>query len=346
MAYQQVAIELARDGPCTPWGFRMTGGADIGAPLVVQKVTFGSPSEGELHKGDIILKVRDKDASRLSHQVATDLIVKAGSTLKLLVARSVGGQYSRGISVTGVTAGGTAPPMMNGPGSLFKPLPTTNFAAQRQRRSSAESYTSTASSDTEKDLIVNQPYRSTPLILPSAKSSKDIPVGSYLRHDPLTKNTGTPPGLRDPYMLTRVQEAILEAAQTSSGYSSPGRTPTPDIGFQDGSQVSIRQYNSPINMYSNQAIVEALAAQTVSTKNPQMEHAQVLETKKGQNIQQSPTYQLIHEEEWKRGKVEEFEALKEHVYNVFPHGTDDNLEIQQSGSFKSIMHDLKGMSDF
>lgn len=72
-----------------------------------------------------------------------------------------------------------------------------------------------------------------------------------------------------------MQEAILEAAaQSSSGFSSPGRTPTPDIGMQgmqgmqNGPQVAIKQYNSPINMYSNQAIVEALAAQTVSARKP------------------------------------------------------------------------------
>ncbi|GBN10170.1 hypothetical protein AVEN_253398-1 [Araneus ventricosus] len=39
MAYQQVSLELVRDGQCTPWGFRMTGGADIGTPLVIQKVS-------------------------------------------------------------------------------------------------------------------------------------------------------------------------------------------------------------------------------------------------------------------------------------------------------------------
>ncbi|GBN10175.1 hypothetical protein AVEN_253403-1 [Araneus ventricosus] len=51
------------------------------------KVTYGSPSEGEVCRGDIILRIRDTDASQLSHQKATDLIVKAGSTLKLVVAR-------------------------------------------------------------------------------------------------------------------------------------------------------------------------------------------------------------------------------------------------------------------
>lgn len=345
MAYQQVALELVRDGPFTPWGFRMTGGADIGSPLVIQKVTFGSPSEGELQKGDIILKIRDKESSRLSHQCATDLIIKAGSTLKLVIARSMGGHYATSISA-GIPFSSTAP--INGPqNSLFKPLPTTNFGTQRQRRSSAESYTSTASSDTEKDLIVHQPFRSTTLILPAAKIAKDTPVGSYLRFDPLAKRTSTPPlGPRDPYMLTRVQEAILEAAQTSSGYSSPGRTPTPDIGLQNGPQVSLKQYNSPINIYSNKAIVEALAAQSVSTRRPQIEQAEVLEKQKMANITQSPTYQLIHEEEWKRGKVQEFEPPREHVYNVIPQSGGDKSGIQQSICFKSLMHDLKGFSDF
>lgn len=59
------------------------------------------------------------------------------------------------------------------------------------------------------------------------------------------------------------------AAQSSSGFSSPGRTPTPDIGMQNGPQICIKQYNSPINMYSNQAIVEALGAQSVSPRQPQ-----------------------------------------------------------------------------
>lgn len=65
------------------------------------------------------------------------------------------GGHTFGGTPTGVcygTAGQT-----NGPQNpLFKPLPTTNFGAQRQRRCSAESYTSTASSDTERDIIVNQ----------------------------------------------------------------------------------------------------------------------------------------------------------------------------------------------
>ncbi|GIX76956.1 PDZ and LIM domain protein Zasp [Caerostris darwini] len=354
MAYQQVSLELIRDGQCTPWGFRMTGGADIGAPLVVQKITFGSPSEGELSKGDIILKIRESNATQLSHQAATDLISKAGSTLKLVVARSISPSSMISSPTSPVPQQNMRQPMTHADGNafLFKPLPTTNFGTQQQRyrRSSTESYTSTTSSDTEKDAITNQPYRSTPLILPGAKTSKDIPTGSYLRFDALSRRTNTPPNvgyrLGDPFMLTKVQESIIEAAHSSSNISSPRRTPTPDLGMYNGNQIYVKQYNSPIHMYSNQAIVEALAEQTKCMKGAAINNAELLEKKKFTNIEQSPTYQLIQEEELKKGKIQECGPPTEHVYNVLPGGVNYKSDIHQSDSFKTIMHDLKGVSDF
>ncbi|GFW23756.1 PDZ and LIM domain protein Zasp [Trichonephila clavipes] len=219
---------------------------------------------------------------------------------------------------------------------LYKPLPTTNFGSQqRQRRCSTESFTSTTSSDTEKDAITNQPYRSIPLILPGAKTSKDIPVGSYLRFDPLSKRSSTPTfGSRgDPYMLSKVQEAVMEAAHTSSNISSPGRTPTPDMGMGmfNGSQVYLRQYNSPIHMYSNQAIVEAIAEQTVHTKQPALNNVELLEKKKFTNIEQSPTYQLIQEEELRKGKIVECNAPEERVYNILPVACSSPRLVQSIG---------------
>ncbi|GFS64477.1 ZM domain-containing protein [Trichonephila inaurata madagascariensis] len=140
----------------------------------------------------------------------------------------------------------------------------------------------------------------------------------------------------------------MEAAHTSSNISSPGRTPTPDMGMGmfNGSQVYLRQYNSPIHMYSNQAIVEAIAEQTVHTKQPALNNVELLEKKKFTNIEQSPTYQLIQEEELRKGKIVECNAPEERVYNVLPGNTGCRSPIHQSESFKTIMHDLKGVSDF
>lgn len=62
------------------------------------------------------------------------------------------------------------------------------------------------------------------------------------------------------------------------------------------------------------------------------------------DITQSPTYQLIQEQEWKRGKAQEFQAPPEHVYN--PDEGRDRSGISQSYSMKHLMHELKGFSDF
>lgn len=70
----------------------------------------------------------------------------------------------------------------------------------------------------------------------------------------------------------------------------------------------------------------------------------MLETKKMADITQSPTYQLIHEEEWKRGKAQEFAPPPEHVY--VPDEGRDKSGISQSYSLKHLMHELKGFSDF
>ncbi|GBM71060.1 hypothetical protein AVEN_265316-1 [Araneus ventricosus] len=72
----------------------------------------------------------------------------------------------------------------------------------------------------------------------------------------------------------------------------------------------------------------------------------LLERKKLGNIEQSPTYQLIQEEELRKGKVQECGPPQEHVYNVLPGDGRCKSPIHQSESFKSIMHDLKGVSDF
>lgn len=77
-----------------------------------------------------------------------------------------------------------------------------------------------------------------------------------------------------------------------------------------------------------------------------VEHAEVLEHKKIGNITQSPTYQLIQEEEYKRGKVQEFEPPKERVYDVTSQDIGDRSEIHQSHCLKFLMRDLKGLTDF
>lgn len=104
-----IKVTLNRDGAGTPWGFRLHGGKDIGYPLVIQRVFLGSPSEGDLQRGDVILQVQDRDALNLTHIEAHDLIKSAGSQLRLQVHRLPGAPQSPGAytpTSPGVGSGG------------------------------------------------------------------------------------------------------------------------------------------------------------------------------------------------------------------------------------------------
>lgn len=378
MAQQGVTVELIRDGQCTPWGFRLTGGVDVGSPLAVQRVFLGSPSEGELKRGDVISKIKDVDATKLTHKQASDLITKAGNNLKLIVQRIPGftpasppvspvptllnpGAPVTVYHLTSSTTTSSFPMYTSPPGSehLFKPLPTTQFPQTPAARSAAMAYQSENEANKEKAAIITQPFRSVPLILPGVKATKDLPTGSYLRFATDTSgrahqlSSAVPRRVNEAYMLSKVQEAVQEAASLSPRASvCSGRTPTPEsYGVANGPQVYLRQYNSPINMYSNQAIRETIAAQTAMATKEHDEAGRTVSPRPPSDISKSPTYQLIHEEEWKhldRKSLKEQPPVQERVHNVIPR--DDAFasqqKIHQSGSFRTLMTSMQGLTEF
>ncbi|ELU07187.1 hypothetical protein CAPTEDRAFT_98150 [Capitella teleta] len=80
-------VRLHRDALNTPWGFRLQGGKDFNAPLTIQRVFAGSPADGEVHRGDIILAIDNYDVSQMTHKSAQDIIKKGGGSLALRVKR-------------------------------------------------------------------------------------------------------------------------------------------------------------------------------------------------------------------------------------------------------------------
>lgn len=83
-------MRLFRDSPSTSWGFRLHGGMDLNRPLTVQKTILGSPADGELCTGDVILEIQDCDATTMTHQKVQELIKNSGGSLLLRVRRFVG----------------------------------------------------------------------------------------------------------------------------------------------------------------------------------------------------------------------------------------------------------------
>jgi hypothetical protein len=83
----ETELRLYRDSLSTPWGFRLYGGKDLSIPLSVQRVLTGTPSDGELQSGDLILQIQGSDAGRLTHLQAQEQIRKAGGSLLLRIVR-------------------------------------------------------------------------------------------------------------------------------------------------------------------------------------------------------------------------------------------------------------------
>lgn len=392
-------VGLRRDFNATPWGFRLQGGCDLNAPLTIQRVFLGSPSEGELHRGDLVLKIGDRDTSRMSHNEATELIRNSGNNLNLLVQRNPGPQSPATTPTTpkALGAGGghplagasyrpAAPPSYHSPQSPGMTITTQNVSvlpSQVPFQDGQYSYElrqgflvpeplveNKIDSLKEQAKITSQTYRTTPLITPTAKPRRDVTIGSYLRHvrEPYFTTMKMPIDgqMSSPEMIAKkVQESVNQAA-SSSGTSSPSFGMPAGVGGGDsGPKIVHRQYNSPLHLYSNQNVAETLSAQTgvklspnnlqpSGTPSPAALSPQggVGTLKPGTklsgpvDITMSPTYQMIHGDEWrdiKKMEHKEHRPAQNHLFTIQHDGNSINAfgapkgRIQQSNSFKTIM---------
>jgi hypothetical protein len=253
-----VRVILYRDPyGTTPWGFRLQGGNDVGGPLIIQRVFLGSPSEGELHRGDVIVRIGNHDSTRYSHHEAQMAIKNATNHLDLTVLRRGGGVQTP--SPTPVPSAAYHAPHL---GSY---LPQTDLRRFKppppQNNPQAQHDDIDFDKQIERELISHQPHRTLPLITPAIKVKHDLPTGSYLRHvhDPYAKGSR-----QEHAMKTRVHDSILNAGAALSTGSSPARSATPEVIGQVGpnSHLVHRQYNSPINLYSAQNVADTIAGQT------------------------------------------------------------------------------------
>lgn len=418
MSYQKggvLSVSLRRDFSATPWGFRLQGGFDLNAPLTIQRVFLGSPSEGELHRGDLVLKIGDRDTSRMTHNEATELIRNSGNNLNLVVHRSPGphspastpttpkpaGMVSGGHPLAGATYRPAGPPAYVSPQSPGITITTQNVTVPASGPYQDGQYQyelrqgflvpeplveNKIDALKEQAKITNQTYRTTPLITPTAKPRRDVTIGSYLRHvkEPYFTTMKMPvDSLNNPEAIAKkVQETVNQVA---SGSNSPcfglpasvatsggsGGRVTPGA---DGPKVVHNVYNSPIHLYSTQNVADTLAAQTGlkvgqgnlqpsgSASPQQQQHSPRSVGSAGSgagmvrpgtklssaaDITMSPTYQMIHGEEWRdirKSDLQEHRPVQNQLYAVQPdYGNAINAfgapkgRIQQSNSFKTIM---------
>ncbi|XP_022816726.1 PDZ and LIM domain protein 3 isoform X1 [Spodoptera litura] len=265
-------VTLRRDSREVNWGLRLVGGADLATPLIVTRVTPGTPAGKELVRGDIIAKIDDYDARDLRHEDAQNLFRNAPKQIKLVVQRDVDRDGPRSTTPMAprspIPMAAAAPyrtpspqPGWRGPESLPRtPVPphgpagpaglphyTYPVQLEGEYRTLMLSPTSTRTDDTLDESIQSQPYRTTPLVLPGAKVRREPgPTESYLRHHPNPAMRAPPShDYRDTLMRQKVAESVLQRV----------------VG-EEANKVVHKQFNSPINLYSEQNIANSIRQQT------------------------------------------------------------------------------------
>ncbi|CAG9854072.1 unnamed protein product [Phyllotreta striolata] len=337
----EILLDLKRSSANEQWGFSLVGGSDVKTPLIVTKVGFGSPVEGSLHRGDIITKIGNYDARDVRHQDAQNLFRNAGNNVRVVVQRehaprSTGSSRTSSHNYSPLSISphlspkGAVPSGYSPGGSALTPYYTTPLTPIDNNYFETYEYDPKRRDDDQQEThVTKQPYRTTPLVLPGAKvKHEQKPTESYLRHHPN-------PSVRAPPV--------------------PSHRYTADFGA--GPKIVNKQFNSPINLYSDTNVADTMYKQTGVKPQPRRQVKF--------NPSESETYKALQEEELGDNIQEVTVPPQSKVYtpnkmvsgkkpilvvNQNPQYTNaignDPEVIQQSGSFKRLMWSVLPSSQY
>nr|XP_032511332.1 PDZ and LIM domain protein 3 isoform X6 [Danaus plexippus plexippus]XP_032511333.1 PDZ and LIM domain protein 3 isoform X7 [Danaus plexippus plexippus] len=349
-------VTLRRESRDTNWGLRLVGGSDLATPLIVTRVTPGTPAGKELVRGDIIAKIDDYDARDLRHEDAQNLFRNAPKQIKLAVQRDVNRDGHGSAALAPRSPLQSVPPPFRTPSPLPatawrgpESLPRTPQPFQPQVEGEYRTYILSPESRNDDGVvdesITSQPYRTTPLVLPGAKVRREPgPTESYLRHHPNPAMRAPPHhDLRDTLMKQKVAESVLQRV----------------VGEEN--KVVHKQFNSPINLYSDQNIANSIRQQTsplphkptVMYDPAKSETYRVLQEQSlGDNVSEvpSPATQIFTPPVAKQKPVppkpmKQSEAQPSGKQTTFVNSLQEE-HIQQSNSFKRLMYHVLGETEF
>ncbi|XP_063587297.1 LIM domain-binding protein 3-like isoform X3 [Penaeus indicus] len=347
-----IRVTLERDGHDQPWGFRLQGGVDVAMPLSVQRVLVGTPADGVLIKGDVITKISCTDTKGITHQQAADLFNNAGNQIDVYLKRP--GAPAPPPAPAAAAAPQT--PLVNGgpdqsptaassksENPAVRSLPKTQFALKSQLSQLPQR---SPTVNMEALSIQSQPYRTLPLVQPSAKARSDMGIGSIshlkmqddhisgdkqpqlaphsqalaakAKHDELVMKQKVTGSLQQ---ITQTQQSLTTATQqhqapVSKQYNSPQALYSPE-----NVQEVLRQQTSPTHVPTLKPTVSPAAADAakalrkVSSPTPAQKPIQVVLTpSKEYNPQSSATWRALQETDAPMDpeKVANYTSLKEH----------------------------------
>ncbi|KAK4880639.1 hypothetical protein RN001_008785 [Aquatica leii] len=355
-------LTLKRKNLNVPWGFSLVGGADVNTPLIITKVAFGSPADGALQRGDIISKVGNYDARDIRHQDAQQLFRNAGDNVRIVVQRDNHGRHNTSTGSSRSSSRNYGSPLSLSPhlspratsgyhhgsaATALTPIYDTPFEEMREGYfSEIPDIKSRQPRNNNIDVhVVNQPYRTTPLVLPGAKVKPDQRVTEcYLRHHPNPSVRSYHHLDAENFLKQKVADSVLQRISTDD--------PT--------KQVVHKQFNSPIGLYSDPNIADTLQRQT---------GAHVTRRPVKYDPSKSETYKVIHEQSLGDHVQEVAVPPQSRVYTPNkavpgkkphnpayyqpqqPHHDFNSMgvpeeEIQQSHSFKRLMWSVLPETDY
>ncbi|XP_014479953.1 PREDICTED: PDZ and LIM domain protein 3 isoform X4 [Dinoponera quadriceps] len=323
-----VIVKLKRSSTGRPWGIRIAGGADLGAPIVVTR------SENEaLQRGDVIKKIDEYDARDVRHVDAQNLLQNS-ETIKLVVERyKEQREHPQELPKSPIP-----PPSVEEYAYTPTPTPTSGYTL----RSTIILPHDHQDEIREEKAYLSQPYRTTPLVLPGAKVKKDAPLGEcYLRHHPNPMIRAAPhhyePAHPEVAMKQKVAETVLQRV----------------IGPNEVPKIVHKQFNSPIGLYSDQNIADTIKCQAsaVPLKKPikydpskSEAYKALQEEALGDYVQEvrQPVRTGVFTPQ-KSNKIYQAPPKSPAYINVLD---DDGEKIHQSNSFKRIMYSVLGQTEY
>ncbi|XP_066456731.1 PDZ and LIM domain protein 1 isoform X2 [Eleutherodactylus coqui] len=262
MTSKRITIE----GPA-PWGFRLVGGKDFKEPLTISRVTPGSKAAlADLCIGDVVITIDGENTDGMTHLEAQNKIKGCEDELSLIINRVESKIWSPLVT----DEGKSHPYKMNLATNAQRPV-------QLQRAFS----------------MTYQPLKSpTGSISPVSPSAMfKAPVASV--YSPLQSRT--PPGSLQrrhstssiPNQVRVVPEELKQAAQICP--NSPVEVDIP------GLKVTHIQFNSPLQLYSQENIMDTLQGQ-ISSINPTYSSAEQLQPTSVRAIDKdSEVYKMLQE---------------------------------------------------
>jgi len=353
-----------------------------GEPYLLKRpnVFVGSASEGVLEAGDRLLTINKRPTEGITHVEAQNIFRDSGTLAELEVARSDpemisgrSGEEAQVLQAKQLLADTLSPLLVPGKprgsqafqGTHQSPpgLPRSNLVLQHPAQDGQ------SSPHSDEVPIDDQPYRTTPLVLPHAKTIHEtVPPAKFL-------NQHQHPDGQQPYRSSTV---ALPAPRTINDLA-PGRgapvyqqyrgpqfnTQMAKPAHQQKMGLPVPAYNSPVPLYSQDNLAEAIAENPgfVQTNKPALPTVNTATISKPH---ESETFRMILESEMGGAKnhagigSRQFDRQLSGQERASSQQSDrssdagrpgldpvmKNNSINQSASFKKVMYSVMGETEF